>query len=154
MHHHTSFDMFENALLAAQKLDENLQAGTAADPDRLPSEEANDVLRKSLEHYFQAPAEEGASAPPPDPEPIPSRVAVALKIDLRDLFQEQPPEIGLTARSAARILQGISSPRFPTTTWMRHRLWGRHSLMDFPALYNLAAETFSALAPKEEDSYS
>ena len=44
----------------------------------------------------------------------------------------------LTGRAIARIMQGISSPAYPATTWGRNTMWGRYMDTDFEVLLKAA----------------
>jgi len=61
--------------------------------------------------------------------------------------EEQPRAISFdwrekeyTARSAAKILHGIDSPRARTRVWIGHFLWGKWSHVDFDVLYRTLLE--------------
>jgi len=45
-----------------------------------------------------------------------------------------------SARTLARILQGIQSPSFPLTEWKRHPLWGKHMDKKFHDILDLARQ--------------
>ena len=61
--------------------------------------------------------------------------------DVRDLISIYRQDHDLTARGVARILQGISSPRFPAEVWGKvKRFWRSNINIDFNELVKFANE--------------
>jgi hypothetical protein len=44
------------------------------------------------------------------------------------------------------VFHGIASPRFPASSWMTHRMWGRYTQVDFLALRLLAESEMYSVA--------
>ncbi|KAK4779624.1 hypothetical protein SAY87_015730 [Trapa incisa] len=61
------------------------------------------------------------------------------------VFLQSNSQAKFTPRAIARILHGISSPAYPSTTWAKSHFWGRYSQVDFQVLMEAAkAELMSS----------
>ena len=60
-----------------------------------------------------------------------------------------------SGRAAARILHGLSSPKFPSEEWSRHgQVWGRYRNVDFAWLEELANRELLSLLRCDDTSAS
>ncbi|XP_010248891.1 PREDICTED: ATP-dependent DNA helicase Q-like 5 isoform X2 [Nelumbo nucifera] len=60
-----------------------------------------------------------------------------LRADIKVFLQSSSHE-KFTPRAVARIMHGIASPAYPSTTWSRTHFWGRYMHIDFPAVMEAA----------------
>jgi hypothetical protein len=56
--------------------------------------------------------------------------AAWLRADLASLLRSMP-EFRHSPLNLARILQGVSSPRYPSNVWGQHKLWGKQRGLEF-----------------------
>lgn len=104
------------------------------------AEEAEAVIKSGIRDYFEGEGPQSAQrrgADAPNPKFI-SRDARVFIQGNRHLLRRQKGSPMLTGRAIARIMQGISSPAYPATTWGRNTLWGRYMDTDFEVLLKAA----------------
>jgi len=134
--------------------------GTPA--ERAAAEDAQSAAIHARLHAHFTEAEPGAAVAaaaatlPPvaddDPElaayeaPLTRSQRAAVEADVRSLVCQSagmaPPS---SARQAARLLHGISSPAFPALVWYSHRAWRRHVRLPFEAVREVAAQVLRGL---------
>ncbi|GMI87709.1 hypothetical protein like AT1G27880 [Hibiscus trionum] len=60
-----------------------------------------------------------------------------LRADIK-VFLQSNSNVKFTPRAIARIMHGIGSPAYPSSTWSRTHFWGRYTQIDFKAVMNAA----------------
>ncbi|KAB2045776.1 hypothetical protein ES319_D01G184900v1 [Gossypium barbadense] len=60
-----------------------------------------------------------------------------LRADIK-VFLQSNSNVKFTPRAIARIMHGIGSPAYPSSTWSRTHFWGRYIQIDFKAVMNAA----------------
>ncbi|KAK9108420.1 hypothetical protein Syun_024431 [Stephania yunnanensis] len=60
-----------------------------------------------------------------------------LRADIK-VFLQSNSHVKFTPRAVARIMHGIPSPAFPSSTWFNTHFWGRYSQIDFPIVMEAA----------------
>ncbi|KAK8699440.1 hypothetical protein V6N13_115527 [Hibiscus sabdariffa] len=60
-----------------------------------------------------------------------------LRADVK-VFLQSNSNVKFTPRAIARIMHGIGSPAYPSSTWSRTHFWGRYTQIDFKAVMNAA----------------
>ncbi|KAG2409659.1 ATP-dependent DNA helicase [Vigna angularis] len=62
-----------------------------------------------------------------------------LRADIK-VFLQSNSQARFTPRAVARIMHGIASPAYPSTTWSKTHFWGRYSRIDFKVVMEAAKE--------------
>ncbi|CAL9122434.1 unnamed protein product [Musa textilis] len=60
-----------------------------------------------------------------------------LRADIK-VFLQSNSYTNFTPRAVARIMHGITSPAFPSSTWSKSHFWGRYVEVDFPVVMEAA----------------
>ncbi|XP_039006754.1 ATP-dependent DNA helicase Q-like 5 [Hibiscus syriacus] len=60
-----------------------------------------------------------------------------LRADIK-VFLQSNSNVKFTPRAIARVMHGIGSPSYPSSTWSRTHFWGRYTQIDFKAVMNAA----------------
>lgn len=60
-----------------------------------------------------------------------------LRADIK-VFLQGHSQAKFTPRAIARIMHGIASPAYPSTTWSRTHFWGRYTQIDFQVVMEAA----------------
>lgn len=96
-------------------------------------------LHDTLNKYFAREADQADSAQ----EAAPQNVSF-IRSDIRVFLSTNGDQIS-SARQVARIMQGLSSPAFPSRDWERHPFWRRHHEVDFAELLAIAQQELRAV---------
>ncbi|XP_027917156.1 ATP-dependent DNA helicase Q-like 5 isoform X2 [Vigna unguiculata] len=62
-----------------------------------------------------------------------------LRADIK-VFLQSNSQAQFTPRAVARIMHGIASPAYPSTTWSKTHFWGRYTRIDFKVVMEAAKE--------------
>ncbi|KAK9117479.1 hypothetical protein Sjap_016426 [Stephania japonica] len=60
-----------------------------------------------------------------------------LRADIK-VFLQSNSHVKFSPRAVARIMHGLPSPAFPSSTWFNTHFWGRYSQIDFPLVMEAA----------------
>ncbi|THU51272.1 hypothetical protein C4D60_Mb06t29240 [Musa balbisiana] len=66
-----------------------------------------------------------------------ARSSPFLRADIK-VFLQSNSYTNFTPRAVARIMHGITSPAFPSSTWSKSHFWGRYVEVDFPVVMEAA----------------
>ncbi|XP_009406398.2 ATP-dependent DNA helicase Q-like 5 [Musa acuminata AAA Group] len=66
-----------------------------------------------------------------------ARSSPFLRADIK-VFLQSNSYTNFTPRAVARIMHGITSPAFPSSTWSKSHFWGRYVEVDFPIVMEAA----------------
>ncbi|KAJ8484179.1 hypothetical protein OPV22_016664 [Ensete ventricosum] len=66
-----------------------------------------------------------------------TRSSPFLRADIK-VFLQSNSYTNFTPRAVARIMHGITSPAFPSSTWSKRHFWGRYVEVDFPVVMEAA----------------
>ncbi|XP_014505667.1 ATP-dependent DNA helicase Q-like 5 isoform X2 [Vigna radiata var. radiata] len=70
-----------------------------------------------------------------------------LRADIK-VFLQSNSQARFTPRAVARIMHGIASPAYPSTTWSKTHFWGRYTRIDFKVVMEAAKEELKHLVGK------
>ncbi|XP_022776263.1 ATP-dependent DNA helicase Q-like 5 [Durio zibethinus] len=71
-----------------------------------------------------------------------------LRADIK-VFLQGNSHTKFTPRAIARIMHGIGSPAYPSSTWSKTHFWGRYTQIDFRAVMNAAKAELMNLVGKD-----
>ncbi|XP_061360779.1 ATP-dependent DNA helicase Q-like 5 [Gastrolobium bilobum] len=71
-----------------------------------------------------------------------------LRADIK-VFLQSNSQARFTPRAIARIMHGIASPAYPSTTWCKTHFWGRYTHIDFKAVMEAAKEELKNIVGKD-----
>ncbi|KDP26760.1 hypothetical protein JCGZ_17918 [Jatropha curcas] len=71
-----------------------------------------------------------------------------LRADVK-VFLQSNSHAKFTPRAIARIMHGIPSPAYPSTTWSKSHFWGRYTHIDFPVVMEAARTELMNFVGKE-----
>ncbi|OVA15382.1 Helicase [Macleaya cordata] len=75
-----------------------------------------------------------------------------LRADIK-VFLQSNSHAKFTPRAVARIMHGIPSPAYPSSTWSKTHFWGRYSQIDFPVVIEAATAELMNFAGKHVCRY-
>ncbi|QDZ17731.1 ATP-dependent DNA helicase [Chloropicon primus] len=117
------------------------QAAASEGGEKEKGGEDDAVLKAGLRGYFEGVTEEHGGVVERETTAA-TEVSQFMRRDMRVFIQGnrhllQGPTM-LTGRAIARIMQALSSPAFPASTWRRSTMWGRYMGTDFEELVKAA----------------
>lgn len=90
-------------------------------------------LKRKILDYFSRNHDD----PPKDLSNKMGKSSPFLQADIK-VFLQSNSHVKFTPRAVARIMHGIPSPAFPSSTWSKCHFWGRYSQIDFPVVMEAA----------------
>ncbi|EPS58227.1 hypothetical protein M569_16589, partial [Genlisea aurea] len=116
-----------------RKLDAMFSAATSA--AKLCRSQQSAFLRRKILDYF---SENGSHVEEEEAPPLLlEQDSPFLRADIK-VFVNSNGHSKLNPRAVARILHGLGSPAFPSSTWSRTHFWGRYLQTDFKAVIEAA----------------
>ncbi|KAG8640021.1 ATP-dependent DNA helicase Q-like 5 isoform X3 [Manihot esculenta] len=121
--------------LKVQKLDAMFNAAVFAVNDCKKMQGCSDsqhthCLQRKILDYFREDGQCDISNPMHKSSPF-------LRADIK-VFLQSNSQAKFTPRAIARIMHGIPSPAYPSTTWSKTHFWGRYTQIDFQVVMEAA----------------